>query len=37
MNKTLILIGFGGGFRRKELISIDHEDIDFVQEGENNS
>ena len=32
-NKTLILIGFGGGFRRKELISIDHEDIDFVQEG----
>ena len=32
-NKTLILIGFSGGFRRKELISIDHEDIDFVQEG----
>ena len=32
-NKTLILIGFGGGFRRKELISINHEDIDFVQEG----
>ena len=32
-NKTLILIGFGGGFRRTELISIDHEDIDFVQEG----
>ena len=32
-NKTLILIGFAGGFRRKELISIDHEDIDFVQEG----
>ena len=32
-NKTLILIGFGGGFRRKELISIDYEDIDFVQEG----
>ena len=32
-NKTLILLGFGGGFRRTELISIDHEDIDFVQEG----
>ncbi len=32
-NKTLILIGFGGGFRRKELISIDHEDLDFVEEG----
>ena len=32
-NKTLILIGFGGGFRRTELISIDYEDIDFVQEG----
>ena len=32
-NKTLILIGFSGGFRRKELISIDYEDLDFVQEG----
>ena len=32
-NKTLILIGFGGGFRRTELVSIDHEDLDFVQEG----
>ncbi len=32
-NKTLILIGFGGGFRRTELISIDHEDIEFVNEG----
>ena len=32
-NRTLILIGFGGGFRRKELISIDHEDIDLVKEG----
>ena len=32
-NKTLILIGFGGGFRRTELISIDHEDLDFVEEG----
>ncbi len=32
-NKTLILIGFGGGFRRTELISIDHEDLEFVNEG----
>jgi len=32
-NKTLILIGFGGGFRRTELTSIDHEDLDFVEEG----
>jgi site-specific recombinase XerD len=32
-NKTLILIGFGGGFRRTELISINHEDLEFVDEG----
>ncbi len=32
-NKTLILLGFGGGFRRSELISIDKEDLDFVDEG----
>ena len=32
-NKTLILIGFGGGFRRTELVSIDHEDLEFVDEG----
>ena len=32
-NRTIILIGFGGGFRRTELISIDYEDIDFVEEG----
>ena len=32
-NKALILIGFGGGFRRTELISIDHEDLEFVDEG----
>ena len=24
---------FGGGFRRTELISIDHEDLEFVPEG----
>ena len=32
-NKALILIGFAGGFRRSELVSIYHEDIDFVSEG----
>jgi len=32
-DKSIILIGFGGGFRRTELISIDHEDLEFVQEG----
>ncbi len=30
---TIILIGFGGGFRRTELISIDYEDLEFVSEG----
>ena len=32
-DKTLILIGFGGGFRRGELVSIDYNDIEMVQEG----
>ncbi|MDC0416802.1 site-specific integrase [Candidatus Pelagibacter sp.] len=32
-NKAIILIGFGGGFRRTELISIDYEDLEFVPEG----
>ena len=32
-DKTIILIGFGGGFRRTELISIDREDLEFVPEG----
>ena len=32
-NRSLILTGFGGGFRRTELISINYEDLDFVQEG----
>ena len=32
-DKALILIGFGGGFRRTELISIDYEDLEFVLEG----
>ena len=32
-DKSIILVGFGGGFRRSELISIDYEDLDFVSEG----
>ena len=32
-NRTLLLIGFSGGFRRNELVSIDCEDIEFVFEG----
>ena len=32
-DKTILLVGFGGGFRRTELISIDHEDLEFVTEG----
>jgi site-specific recombinase XerD len=32
-DKALILIGFAGGFRRSELVNIEHEDIEFVREG----
>ncbi len=32
-DKAIILVGFGGGFRRTELISIDYEDLEFVAEG----
>ena len=32
-NRTLILLGFAGGFRRSELVEILYEDIDFVTEG----
>ena len=32
-NRALILVGFAGGFRRSELVSIQFEDIDFVIEG----
>ena len=28
-----MLIGFAGGFRRSELVSIEYDDIDFVNEG----
>ena len=32
-DKTIILIGFAGGFRRAELISVNYEDVEFVPEG----
>ena len=32
-DKTIILIGFSGGFRRSELVAITREDIEFVKEG----
>ena len=32
-DKTLILIGFSGGFRRSELVNIYYDDVEFVSEG----
>ena len=32
-NKAILLIGFSGGFRRNEIVSLDLEDIEFVFEG----
>ena len=32
-DKAIILIGFAGGFRRSELVSIDYDDLEFVPEG----
>tara|TARA_B100001123_G_scaffold380375_2_gene449929 strand:- start:4951 stop:5904 length:954 start_codon:yes stop_codon:yes gene_type:complete len=32
-DKSVVLIGFAGGFRRTELVSIDYEDLEFVSEG----
>ena len=32
-NKSLILLGFSGGFRRSELVNIEFEDLEFVNEG----
>ena len=32
-NKALLLIGFAGGFRRNELVSLNAEDLEFVFEG----
>ena len=32
-NKALVLVGFAGGLRRSELVSLIYEDIEFVNEG----
>ncbi len=32
-DRSIILIGFAGGFRRNELVSLNFEDLDFVNEG----
>jgi|TARA_B110000037_G_scaffold57924_1_gene70669 site-specific recombinase XerD len=32
-DRSIILIGFSGGFRRNEIVSLDYEDLDFVTEG----
>ncbi len=32
-NKSLILLGFAGGFRRSELVNIEFDDVEFVSEG----
>ena len=32
-DRSIILIGFSGGFRRNEIVSLDYEDLDFVQAG----
>ena len=32
-DRTIILIGFSGGFRRNEIVSLDYDDLDFVPEG----
>jgi site-specific recombinase XerD len=32
-DRSIILIGFAGGFRRNEIVSLDYDDLDFVTEG----
>ena len=32
-DRSIILIGFSGGFRRNEIVSLDYGDLDFVSEG----
>ena len=32
-DRSIILIGFSGGFRRNEIVSLDFDDLDFVIEG----
>ena len=32
-DRTIILIGFSGGFRRNEIVSLNHDDLEFMPEG----
>ena len=32
-DRSIMLVGFSGGFRRNEIVSLDFEDLDFVTEG----
>jgi site-specific recombinase XerD len=32
-DRTIVLIGFSGGFRRNEIVSLNYDDIEFVTEG----
>ena len=32
-DRSIILMGFAGGFRRNEIVSLDYDDLDFVSEG----
>ena len=32
-DRSIILIGFSGGFRRNEIVSLDYDDLDFVEQG----
>ena len=32
-DRSIILLGFSGGFRRNEIVSLDYNDLDFVKEG----
>ena len=32
-DRTIVLIGFSGGFRRNEIVSLNYDDIEFVSEG----
>jgi site-specific recombinase XerD len=32
-DRTIILIGFSGGFRRNEIVALDYDDLNFVPEG----
>ena len=32
-DRSIILIGFSGGFRRNDIVSLDNDDLDFVSEG----